>query len=70
MTGIALTGLDVAAVELQLVSDTGMTMTVEDNGRKIILHDQILHCLANPASLGWHAHRTRDDQVIVHILAA
>ena len=41
MTGIALNRFDIAAVQLQFISDTGMAKTVENDLRQIILFNEL-----------------------------
>lgn len=40
MTGISLDGFNVTTIELQLVGNTGMSKTVKDHFREVVLLDQ------------------------------
>ena len=45
MTGVALDCLDITAIQLQLIGDTGMTQAMEDDLREIMLLDEITAAL-------------------------
>ena len=68
VTGVTLNGFDITAVQLQLISDTGMTQRMEDNRRKTILLDQFLHAMADRCSFGRHTKRSGEYQVVILIL--
>ena len=52
MTGVALDCLDITAIQLQLIGDTGMTKTVKYDSRKIILLNQSTEGSIDGASVG------------------
>ena len=70
MTGIALYGFHIAAVQLQLVGNAGMAKTVEDYLRQIILLNQLIKELIDPSMLHRCSKRTGNYQLIVMILTA
>ena len=47
MTGITLHGFNIAAVQLQFVSNAGMTQTVKYDIRQIVILDQFFETLAD-----------------------
>ena len=70
MTGIALHGFDIAAVQLELVCNTGVSKTVENYFGKIVFLNQLLQCTVDGGLFGRHSQRAGDHKIIVSVLCA
>ena len=70
MSGVALYSLDVAAGQLQLVGDAGVTEAMEHDRRQIVFLNQILHCSANDRGFRGHSQWRGDHQIEFHVLIA
>ena len=70
MTGIALHGFDIAAVQLELVCNTGVSKTVENYFGKIVFLNQLLQCTVDGGLFGRHSQRAGNHKIIVSVLCA
>ena len=52
MTGIALHGFDIAAVQLELVCNAGVSEAVENHFGEIVFLNQLLQCTVNGGLFG------------------
>ena len=67
MTGVALDCLDITAIQLQLIGDTGMTQAMEDDLREIMLLDEFLKQESDTGILCRHPHTIGHDQIKIQI---
>src|SRR5699024_183284 len=68
MTGIALNGFHIAAVQLQLVSDTGMSETMENHFRQSLLLNQLIESTVDNLPLNRLAIGRTENQIEVYEL--
>ena len=68
MTGIALNGFHIAAVQLQLVSDTGMSETMENHFRQSLLLNQLIESTVDNLPLNRLAVGRTENQIEVYEL--
>ena len=64
MTGIALHGFDIAAVQLELVCNAGVSKTEENYFGKIVFLNQLLQCTVDGGLFGRHSQRAGDHKII------
>ena len=67
MTGIALHGFDIAAVQLELVCNAGVSKTVENYVGKIVFLNQLLQCTVDGGLFGRHSRRAGNYKIVVRI---
>ena len=70
MPGISLGSFDIAAVQLQLIGDTGMTEAVEHDSRQIVSLDEGTEGSIDGTGLRRHSQRTCHHEIKVLILIA
>lgn len=68
VTGVTLNRLDIAAVQLQLVCNTGMTKAVKHNLGQIMRFDQFLKQRSDTGMLNWSSKRIRHNKIVIDIL--
>ena len=61
---------DIAAVQLELVCNTGVSKTVENYFGKIVFLNQLLQCTVDGGLFGRHSQRAGDHKIIVSVLCA
>ena len=67
MTGIALRGFDIAAVQLEPVCNAGVSKTVENYFGKIVFLNQLLQCTVDGGMFGRHSQRAGNHKIVVRI---
>ena len=70
VAGIALYCLDIAAGQLQLVSNTGVAQAVKYYRRQIVFLNQFLHGFTDDRTFRGHSKIRCDNQVEIHVIAA
>ena len=70
MAGVTLNSFDVAAVQLELVCNTGMPEAMENHFRKIILFNQAIQGCIDGGMLCWQTKRAGNHQIVVGVFVA
>ena len=70
MAGIALNRFDIAAVQLQFISDTGMAKTVENDLRQIILFNELSKKSCDARLLRRHTQAIGHDKIEICVFTA
>ena len=65
MPGVTLDSFNIAAVQFQFISDTGMAQAVEYDLRKIMFFDQLCKFLLNHRGFPGSPGRSADDQIVI-----